>query len=209
MPGIDIQSLILAVGYAGLFAIVFAETGLLVGFFLPGDTLLITAGLMAQRGQLDTWILAPLLIAAAIAGDFVGFEIGKHAGPRLYKRDDSRFFKRRHIERAQAFYLRHGGKTIVIARFLAVIRTFAPTVAGAAGMPYRSFVAFNAAGGALWVSSMLALGYVFGQGVGNLEVFFTGLVAVTVALSMAPGVWNLWQQRRRMGRDAGAAKAKT
>ncbi|MCA9831827.1 MAG: VTT domain-containing protein [Dehalococcoidia bacterium] len=195
MPGIDIQSLILTVGYLGLFAIVFAETGLLAGFFLPGDTLLITAGLMVQRGQLDAWLLLPLLVAAAVAGDFVGFEIGKHAGPRLFSRDESRFFKRRHLERAKTFYDKHGGKTILIARFLAVVRTFAPTVAGAAGMHYGRFVMFNAAGAAIWVASMLTLGYVFGQRVGNLEVFFTGLVAVTVILSMAPGLWHLWRQR--------------
>jgi membrane-associated protein len=196
MPGVDVEALIRAIGYAGLFGIVFAETGLLLGFFLPGDTLLITAGLMAQRGQLNTWILLPLLIVSALLGDFVGFEIGKHAGPRLYKREDSRFFKRRHLQRAQAFYDRHGGKTIVIARFLAVIRTFAPTVAGAAGMPYRKFVGFNALGAALWVPAMLWLGYIFGSRVDNLELFFTGLVALTLAASAAPAAWQLWKNRK-------------
>ncbi len=197
MPGIDLEALIRTVGYIGLFAIVFAETGLLLGFFLPGDTLLITAGLMAQRDKLEFWLLIPLLIAAAIIGDFVGFEIGKNAGPRLFRKEDSRLFKRRHLEHAERFYEKHGGKTIVIARFLAVVRTFAPTVAGAAGMPYRKFVVFNVTGGVLWVSSMLTLGFIFGSKVENLEVFFTALALVTVSLSVAPGLWQVWKLRRR------------
>ncbi len=201
MPGIDVEALIRAVGYAGIFAIVFAETGLLIGFFLPGDTLLITAGLMAERGQLDIWFLIPLLIVAALIGDFVGFEIGKHAGSRLYQREESRVFKRHHLERAKEFYDRHGGKTIVIARFLAVIRTFAPTVAGAAQMPYHKFVVYNFIGGALWVSSMLWLGYIFGSKVNNLELFFTALVVLMVAASVAPGIWQVWRMRRRGSRS--------
>jgi membrane-associated protein len=197
MPGLDLEALIRTVGYIGLFAIVFAETGLLIGFFLPGDTLLITAGLMAQRGKLEFWLLLPLLIVAAVLGDFVGFEIGKNAGPRLFRKEDSRLFKRRHLEHAGRFYDKHGGKTIVFARFLAVIRTFAPTVAGAAGMPYRKFVVFNVTGAFLWVTSMLSLGYIFGSKVTNLEVFFTALALVTVGLSVAPGLWQVWKLRRR------------
>ncbi|MEO9254296.1 MAG: VTT domain-containing protein [Tepidiformaceae bacterium] len=199
MLGLNIQALVEAVGYAGLFLMVFAETGLLIGFFLPGDTLLITAGLLAQRGQLSVWILVPLLVVAALLGDFVGFEIGKQAGSRLFTREDSRLFKRRHLERAQLFYDRHGGKTIVVARFLAVIRTFAPTVAGAAKMPYRKFVVFNAIGAILWVPTMLLLGFAFGSTVPNLDLFFTALVAVTIALSVAPGAWHLWRHRRAGG----------
>ena len=195
MPGIDVEALIRAVGYAGMFAIIFAETGLLLGFFLPGDTLLITAGLMAERGQLDIWFLIPLLIAAALLGDFVGFEIGKHAGPLLFKREDSRFFKRKHLERAEQFYEKHGGKTIVIARFLALIRTFAPTVAGASQMKYRKFVVYNFIGGALWVPSMLWLGYLFGTKVDNLELFFTALVLIMIGASLLPAAWQLWRHR--------------
>lgn len=202
MFGIDVQAMILAVGYAGLFTIVFAETGLLLGFFLPGDTLLITAGLMAQRGQFHFWVLLPLLFAAAVIGDSVGFEIGRRAGSRLFNREDSRFFKRHHLDRARAFYDRHGGKTIVIARFLAVIRTFAPTVAGAADMHYRRFVIFNATGAALWVVSLLTLGFVFGQKVGNLEVFFTILVGMTVLASTVPGAWQLWRRHNGVSPDA-------
>jgi membrane-associated protein len=200
--GIDVQALIEAVGYTGLFIMVFAETGLLVGFFLPGDTLLITAGLIAQRGKLEIWWLIPLLIAAAITGDAVGYVIGKQAGPRLYRRPDSRFFKRHPLIRAEQFYEKHGGKTIVVARFLAVIRTFAPTIAGAAKMPYRRFVVYNVIGGALWVTSMLWVGYLFGTRVGDkLDIFFLVLVGLTILISTAPGAWHLWRQRRRATTD--------
>jgi membrane-associated protein len=197
--GFDVQALVEAVGYTGLFAIVFAETGLLVGFFLPGDTLLITAGLIAQRGKLEIWWLIPLLCAAAVAGDAVGYQIGRKAGPLLFKREDSRFFKRRHLERAEEFYEKHGGKTIVVARFLAVIRTFAPTVAGAARMPYHRFVLYNVVGALGWVASMLWIGYFFGTRVGDkLELFFLILAGFTVLISTAPGAWHIWRQRRKL-----------
>lgn len=195
--GIDVEALIKTVGYTGMFIIIFAETGLLIGFFLPGDTLLITAGLLAQRGHFEMWILIPLLFVAAVVGDAVGFEIGKHTGPRIFRRDDSRFFKKRHLERAKAFYDKHGGKTIVIARFLAFIRTFAPTVAGAAEMHYPKFAMYNFVGAIAWVLSMLWLGYIFGTKVDNIEIFFTGLVVLMVVASVLPGAWHLWRQRRR------------
>lgn len=198
--GFDVEAIVKAVGYAGLFAIVFAETGLLIGFFLPGDTLLISAGLLIQQDKvnLELWFLIPLLILAAVLGDAVGFEIGKHTGPRLFKRPDSRFFKRDHLERAQRFYDRHGGKTIVAARFLAFIRTFAPTVAGAAGMPYYRFFAFNLLGAMLWVPSMTLLGYFFGKTIPaeSIDIFFIGLLGLMVVASVGPAAWHLWRQRR-------------
>ncbi len=193
----DIEGLIETVGYTGLFIIVFAETGLLVGFFLPGDTLLLTAGLLAERGELAIFVLIPLLIVAAITGDATGYAIGRQAGPRLYSREDSRFFKRRHLERAREFYQKHGGKTIVLARFLAIIRTFAPTVAGAAEMPYRRFAFYNVLGGVLWVLSMTLLGYVVGKAVPNLDLVFLGILALVVIASVAPAAWHLWRERRR------------
>ena len=200
MP-IDIEALIKAVGYPGLFLIVFAETGLLIGFFLPGDTLLITCGLLVQRGYLEWWLLIPLLIVAAIAGDATGYQIGKHTGPRIFKREDSRWFHRRHLERAQEFYDRHGGKTIIIARFLALIRTFAPTVAGAAQMPYRRFAMFNVVGAGLWVPSMVIMGYVAGEAVPNLDVFFVGLIGLMLVISLIPGAWHVWRERRTAARE--------
>jgi membrane-associated protein len=205
--GIDVESLINTVGYTGLFIIIFAETGLLIGFFLPGDSLLITAGLVAQRGHLDIWVLIPLLIVAAVAGDAAGFQIGKQMGPRLFRRDDSRFFKKHHLERARAFYEKHGGKTILLCRFMALIRTFAPTVAGAAQMPYAKFAVYNIAGGALWVVSMLLTGYWVGSKVPNLEVFFLGLLVVVVGVSLAPGIVHLVRERRSSRRAAAASVA--
>lgn len=199
--GFDLEALIKAVGYAGLFAIVFAETGLLIGFFLPGDTLLISAGLLIQQDKvnLDLWFLIPLLILAAVLGDAVGYQVGKHAGPRLFKREDGRFFRRAHLERAQRFYEKHGGKTIVIARFLAFVRTFAPTVAGAAQMPYPRFAVFNIIGGGLWVPSLTLLGYFFGKTIPSnlVDVFFIGLLGAMVVFSAAPAAWHLWRERRR------------
>jgi membrane-associated protein len=199
--GFDVEALIKAVGYIGLFLIIFAETGLLLGFFLPGDTLLISAGLLIQQDKvnLELWILIPLLIAAAIIGDAVGYQVGKQAGPRLFKRENGRIFKRDHLERAKRFYDRHGGKTIVIARFLAFIRTFAPTVAGAAEMPYPRFAAFNAIGALLWVPSLTLLGYFFGKTIPAdlVDVFFIALLGLMLAASVIPALFHLWRQRRR------------
>jgi membrane-associated protein len=125
----DLQSLIETVGYFGLFAIVFAESGLLIGFFLPGDSLLFTAGLLASQGHFNIWILLPLTFVAAVAGDSVGYAFGKKVGPRLFKREDSLLFRRENIEHAQAFYDKHGGKTLILARFTPIVRTFAPILA--------------------------------------------------------------------------------
>jgi membrane-associated protein len=204
--GFDIEGIIKTAGYVGLFLIVFAETGLLVGFFLPGDTLLLSAGLLIQQDKvsLELWILIPLLIAAAILGDAVGYQVGKHTGPRLFSRDDSRLFHKDHLIRAQKFYDRHGGKTIVIARFLAFIRTFAPTVAGAAKMPYSKFATYNITGAVLWVPSVTFVGYFFGKAIpANLvDVFFIGLLGLMVAASTAPALFHLWRERRKASRAA-------
>ena len=189
----NLEGLIRTVGYIGLFAIVFAETGLLFGFFLPGDSLLITAGLIAQQGELDIVTLLLLLTIAAITGDATGYWIGRNAGERLFKREDSRFFKRRHLEQAEAFYQRHGGKTIVLARFMPFVRTFAPAVAGAARMPYRTFTFYNVAGGVLWIGSMTLLGYFIGGAVPNIDVYLLPIIAGVVLISVAPPAWHLWR----------------
>lgn len=189
----SLEALIRTVGYAGLFAIVFAETGLLIGFFLPGDSLLITAGLLAQRGHLDVVTLLVLLTIAAIAGDATGFFIGRQAGPRLFVRDDARFFRREYLERAHAFFDRHGGKAIILARFMAVLRTFVPTVAGAAGLDYRRFTLFNVVGGVLWTVSMIGMGYTVGNAIPGLDLV---IIAIVVALSLVPVGLHLWQDRR-------------
>jgi membrane-associated protein len=184
-------------GYAVLVAIVFTETGLLIGFFLPGDSLLITAGLVAATGHLNIWWLNALLIVAAIVGDSVGYAIGWRAGPRLFTRPKSLLFNPKHIERTRAFYARHGAKTIVIARFVPIIRTFAPVVAGVGQMEYRRFVFYNVAGGVGWVTSMTWAGYLLGQAVPNIGEHIHVVVASVILLSLIPIVVELVRERRR------------
>jgi membrane-associated protein len=184
-------------GYGAMVAIVFVETGLLVGFFLPGDSLLITAGLVAATGVLNIWWLNLLLAAAAIVGDSVGYAIGWRAGPRLFTRPKSLLFDPRHIERTRAFYARHGAKTIVIARFVPIVRTFAPVVAGVGQMEYRRFLLYNVAGGVGWVTSMTWAGYLLGQTVPNISEHIHVLVAIVILLSLVPIVVELVRERRR------------
>ncbi len=184
-------------GYIGLIAIVFAETGLLVGFFLPGDSLLVTAGLFAARGDLNVAILLATLSIAAIVGDAVGYSIGRTAGHKLYNRPDSLLFKRKHLTRAHDFYEKYGGKTIVIARFVPIVRTFAPTVAGAAGMDYRKFVTFNVAGGIGWVFSMVLAGYTLGSVIPNIDKYLHYVIAIVVFLSILPAIVEWLRVRRK------------
>jgi membrane-associated protein len=191
--------------YVGLIFIVFAETGLAVGFFLPGDSLLVVAGLFAAAGRLNLAILLSTLSVAAVVGDAVGYYTGKTMGPRLFKRQKSLLFRPSHLQRAHAFYEKYGGKTIVIARFVPIVRTFAPIVAGAADMPYRRFVVFNVAGGFLWVTSMLLTGYFLGSllkskfGI-DLEEHIEWVILVVVALSLMPPVIEYLKSRREKAR---------
>jgi membrane-associated protein len=184
-------------GYLVLTAIVFTETGLLIGFFLPGDSLLITAGLVAATGHLNIWWLNALLILAAIVGDSVGYAIGRRAGPRLFTRPQSLLFNPRHVDRTRAFYERHGAKTIVIARFVPIVRTFAPVVAGVGQMEYRRFLFYNVAGGAGWVTSMTWAGYLLGQAVPNIGDHVHVVVAIVILLSLVPIFVELIRERRR------------
>lgn len=182
----NVPELIRFVGLIGLILIVFAETGLLIGFFLPGDSLLITAGLFAARGDFDIVTLNLTLIAAAIIGDATGYWIGKRSGEALYSRPDSFFFRRDHLRMTHDFYEKHGGKTIVIARFMPIVRTFAPVVAGVAQMGYRRFAMYNVVGGILWVTSMTLGGYFLGQAVPNIEEDIHYVVAIVIFLSLLP-----------------------
>jgi membrane-associated protein len=184
-------------GYVVLFAIVFTETGLLVGFFLPGDSLLITAGIVAAAGGLNVWWLNLLLIVAAITGDSVGYAIGVRLGPRLFTRPRSLLFNPRHIERTRVFYARHGPKTIVIARFVPIVRTFAPVVAGVGQMEYRRFIFYNVAGGIGWVTSMIWAGYVLGRAIPNLGSYIHLVVGVVIVLSVIPIAIEILRERRR------------
>jgi len=193
----DPQSLVAAVGLLGLTLIIFAETGLLIGFFLPGDSLLITAGIFAATGALDVWQTGIILCLSAIIGDAVGYWIGSKAGPLLYKRQDSFFFRRSHLMKAHEFYEEHGGKTIILARFIPIIRTFAPTVAGAADMSYKKFAVYNLLGAVLWIWSMLLGGYYLGKLVPNIEKNIHYLILGIILLSISPIVWNFLKERKK------------
>ena len=184
-------------GYLVLVGIVFCETGLLVGFFLPGDSLLITAGLVAAAGSLDIWLLNLLLIPAAIIGDSVGYAIGYRAGPRLFTKEQSLLFSRKHLLRTREFYEKYGGKTIVLARFIPLLRTFAPVVAGIGQMQYRRFLFYNVFGGVLWVASLTWAGYLLGTLIPDISRYIHIVVLVVIALSMVPVVLELWKARRR------------
>ena len=182
----NVPELVRIGGLIGLIVIVFAETGLLVGFFLPGDSLLITAGLFAAKGDFDIVTLNLALIASAILGDATGYWIGRRTGQALYSRPDSFLFRKEHLRITHEFYERHGGKTIVLARFMPIVRTFAPVVAGAADMGYRRFATYNIIGGVAWVLSMTLSGYYLGRAVPNIESNIHYVVAVVIALSLLP-----------------------
>lgn len=181
---LDPETLIETFGTIGLLVVVFVESGLLVGFFLPGDSLLFTAGLLSANGTLpDVWILLVAIPVAAIAGDQVGYLIGRKAGPAVFNRPESRFFRREHVEKSHDFFERYGGRTIVLARFVPIVRTFAPVMAGCSRMRYRSFVAYNVIGGVLWGVGVTALGYFLGQVAfvkANVEVIILGIVFLSV-----------------------------
>jgi len=184
-------------GYLVLVTIVFTETGLLVGFFLPGDSLLLTAGLVAAAGGLNIWWLNVLLIVAAVSGDSVGYAIGARIGPRLFTREKSLLFNPAHVERTRRFYARHGAKTIVIARFVPIIRTFAPVVAGVGTMAYRRFLVYNVAGGVGWVTSMTWAGYLLGRAIPNIGEYVHVVVIIVIVLSVIPIVVEIVRERRR------------
>jgi membrane-associated protein len=183
-------------GYAGLFFIIFAETGLLIGFFLPGDSLLVTAGLFAARGELDIVLLNALLMVAAVTGDATGYLIGARAGHALYDRPQSRFFRRDHLVKTREFYDRYGGITIVLARFMPFARTFAPVVAGVAEMKYRRFAVFNISGGIGWIASMTLTGYFLGRSVPGIERHIEYVIAIVIFLSLVPLGIKYIQHRR-------------
>ncbi len=186
----DLPALVQWAGYVGLTIIIFAETGLLVGFFLPGDSLLVTAGLLAADPSLglNVWLLGLILTVAAIVGDTVGYHVGKATGPRIFTRENSLFFHKDHLLKAQAFYETHGGKTIIIARFMPIVRTFAPVVAGVGRMRYASFLAYNVVGGVLWIWSMLITGYVLAKSVPGVAKHVEKVILVVVFLSILPGI---------------------
>jgi membrane-associated protein len=198
----DIRGLIQWGGMILVCTIVFVETGLFVGFFLPGDSLLVTAGIFAAAGQLRLGLLLLLVTICAIAGDQLGYWIGRRAGQALYKKDDSLLFKKRHLQRAKNFYSKYGGKTVVLARFVPIVRTFASPVAGASGMKYRQFLTYDIFGGFLWVWSMVLTGYFLGSAVPNVENNIHIVIAVVVFLSILPAVFEAIRHRNQKPHSA-------
>jgi membrane-associated protein len=190
----DVQSLI---EWGGLFlicAIILIETGLFVGFFLPGDSLLFTAGVFAAAGYLNIWLLLLLVPFCAIIGDQMGYYVGRHTGRMLFNRKDSVLFKKEHLVKAQEFYEEHGPKTIVLARFVPIVRTFAPVVAGAAHMNYKKFTSYNVVGGILWVWSMVLAGFLLGTLIPNVEQYLHIIVIVIIVLSLLPIVHEYFKK---------------
>ena len=195
----DLAGLVQWAGYGGLALIIFVETGLFFGFFLPGDSVLVTAGLLASQGlPINVFVLALLLNIAAVAGDNTNYWVGRLSGPRIFRRDESLFFRRRPVERAHAFYERYGAKTIVLARFMPIIRTFAPLVAGVARMDYRTFLTFSILGGTAWIWSMVLLGFYLGQYVPGVAKHIELVIAGVIFVSILPGIIGWWRERRAM-----------
>jgi membrane-associated protein len=190
------ESLIETFGTLGLLAIIFAESGLLIGFFLPGDSLLFTAGLLTSRGTLSLPVIMIGASVAAVLGDQVGYLIGRRAGPALFKRPDSRLFKQKNVERAHAYFEKNGPKTVILARFLPVIRTFTPVVAGVGEMEYRRFVTFNVIGGVLWGAGVTLLGRILGDTVPDIDKWLLPIILGIGAVSFVPVILELLRMRR-------------
>jgi membrane-associated protein len=192
----DVRGLVEQGGALSVCLIIFVETGLFVGFFLPGDSLLVTAGVFAAAGHLKLAELLTFVPLCAIAGDQLGYWIGRQAGASLYHREDSRFFRKRHLARAHQFYEKYGGKTIILARFVPIIRTFCPAVAGAAEMSYFRYLVYDIAGGLLWVGSMVLIGYSLGRTVPNVDKRIHLIIAGVIVVSLLPAAYQALRTRR-------------
>jgi membrane-associated protein len=210
MDAIDPQQLLKSFGAIGLFLIIFAESGLLVGFFLPGDSLLFTAGLFASTSKLDVNIVVLLggVFLAAVLGDQVGYAFGRKVGPSIFQRPDSKIFKQKYVQQADQFFEDHGAKTIVLARFVPVVRTFAPILAGVGSMRYRTFLTYNLIGGFLWAVGVTSLGYFLGNEIGeeNIDKYLLPIIALIIVVSVLPAVIEVMRHRRK-ARVMSAAEA--
>jgi len=202
IPGVDLMDFIAFVGIIGVALVVFAESGLLIGFFLPGDSLLFTTGFLIHAGilQFDIHLAVLIIFIAAVLGDSVGYTFGRRLGPRLFKRQDARLFKQEYIQRAQAFYEKHGGKTIIIARFIPIVRTFAPIVAGASKMEYRRFLSFNVIGAILWAAGITYIGYSLGglfESAGiEIDHVLLPIIAIIILISVLPPAIHIFKDKK-------------
>jgi membrane-associated protein len=181
---IDLSLLIQTIGYLGIFIIIFAESGLFFGFFLPGDSLLFTAGLLASQGYFNIIWLILLTTIGAIAGDQIGYFFGKKVGPKIFNRDDSFFFKKKYIHDAEVFYQKHGKKAIVLARFMPIIRTFIPILAGVGSMHYKTFIIYNVLGGLIWAAGITLLGYFLGENIPNIDEYLIPILLLIIFVSV-------------------------
>ena len=187
---LDLPVLIQTIGYLGVFIIIFAESGLFFGFFLPGDTLLFSVGLLASQGYFNIALLVLIIAPAAILGDQIGYLFGKKFGPKIFNRDESFYFKKRYITDAENFYKKHGKKTILLARFFPVIRTFVPILAGVGKMNYRSFITYNIVGGLLWGVGITLLGYFLGENIPNVDKYLIPILMTIVIISFLPSLFS-------------------
>ena len=191
------QQIITAFGLFGVIFVIFAETGLFIGFFLPGDSLLFSAGLLSSQGLLPFWPLVIGVFLAAVLGDNFGYWFGLKTGPALFKREDSRFFKKKYLEQTKAFYETHGKKTIIMARFMPIIRTFAPIVAGVGQMRYRIFVTYNVVGAFIWAVGVTVLGYFLGSVVPNIDKYLLPIILIIAFSSFIPPILHLYRRKRK------------
>ncbi len=198
MPDLSLPALIQLVGYPGLFAVVFLESGVFFGFFLPGASMLFTAGLLASHGIFNVWILIPLVTSAAILGDNAGYWFGAKVGIKFFERPDSRFFRQEHLLRAKAFYDHHGFLAIVLARFIPIVRTFAPIVAGIVHMRYQTFVVYNIAGALLWGSGVTFLGFYLGEKIPGIDTYLTPIIGAIIILTCIPLAREYFKQRKKI-----------
>lgn len=204
--GFNLVDFIKAAGYAGLFGVVFAETGLFLGFFLPGDSLLFVAGFLASQGFLNIWALTILLFVAAVTGNILGYAFGHKIGPAIFSKEDSLLFKKAHVVKAQKFYDQYGGKVVMIARFIPVVRTFAPILAGVAKMDKSVFLFYNIAGALVWTFGLTLLGYVLGNSVPNIDHYLLPIVGAIILVSILPGVIHYFKEKKRSKRAGVAYK---
>jgi membrane-associated protein len=193
---LDPLTIIKTLGLLGIVLIIFAETGLFFGFFFPGDSLLFTAGFLASQDLISIWWLLILCFIAAIIGDGVGYTFGKKTGPMIFKKEDSLFFHKKHIERARIFYEKYGKKTIIFARFIPIVRTFAPIVAGVGGMEYRTFIKYNIIGGFIWTWGMLLLGYLLGNAIPDAEKYLTPIILIIIFVSFIPPIIEFFKEKK-------------
>jgi membrane-associated protein len=193
---LDPLTIIKTLGLIGVVVIVFAESGLFFGFFLPGDSLLFTAGFLASQDLISIWGLLILCFVAAVVGDSVGYMFGRKTGPMIFNKEDSIFFKRKHVEKARIFYEKYGKKTIVMARFVPIVRTFAPIVAGVAQMDYKIFISYNIIGGFVWTWGMLGLGYILGNVIPNAEKYLTPIILIIIFVSFIPAIVEYYKSKK-------------